>query len=347
MIKGRYFLVAGKYGIIRSYGMVEPSGVREVVRVSGVSFLSFEIRGARAPSRTRSSGDFRVQPMREKVRTQYISVRIPKLAVGNPQTVFLLFVALNAMGYDEENNSRGMSAARKKVRGVVAGRNWDGKYPSLKRAVKTYGPWRLLRTILTHREDARRPPTLINFSTELRELSREPSIQKLRKLFKAYQVAEAKKLSPLFRRETARLITFLGQSPRGVKKIVLIANPLDAYWRGYGLTIGRIGYIVVGPGAEKDFGELIRHELLHILAPSLRFPVLTATGKNYRQLAAMGYGNPRIIEREYVVRGLNLLYRAAVLKRDISDAVRREQKHFPRIREAMALVRMKMKKGRR
>jgi len=45
MIKGRYFLVAGKYGIIRSYGMVESIVVREVFRVSGVSFLSLKLEG--------------------------------------------------------------------------------------------------------------------------------------------------------------------------------------------------------------------------------------------------------------------------------------------------------------
>lgn len=295
----------------------------------------------------RSAADGEIERLMGKIKTKHASARIPKLVAGNPQIVFLLFVALNAMGYDEENNSQGMSTARRKVRGVVAGRNWGGKYPSLKRAIKTYGPWRLLRTIFAHHKHVRKIPALSNFSTDLGKLSREPSIQKLWEFVKAHQAEETKKLFPLFERETARLVAFIGRAPRGIGKIVLIANPLDAYWRGYGLTIGKIGYIVVGPGAEKGSGELIRHELLHILAPSLRFPVLTATGKNYRQLAAMGYGNPRIVEREYVVRGLNLLYRAAMLKRDISDAVRREQKHFPRIREAMSLIRAKIEKGRR
>lgn len=39
---------------------------------------------------------------------------IPKLETGNSRDVFVLFAALNAMGYDEENNTKGMTPVRKK-----------------------------------------------------------------------------------------------------------------------------------------------------------------------------------------------------------------------------------------
>jgi len=60
----------------------------------------------------------------------------------------------------------------------------------------------------------------------------------------------------------------------------------------------------------------------------------------------MGYGIPSIVNREYVVRSLSLLYDATVLKRDISKVVKHEEKEFPYIKEALALIRAKKEKGR-
>ncbi len=260
--------------------------------------------------------------------------------------VFALFAALNAMGYDNENNARGMHPARRKIRKALAGYNWNEKYPLLKRVFNAYHPWHLLKAILAKPRKVKRTPMLARFIQDLRNFSSEPLVRKLWKAFRNYQGGEAKKLFPLFERETIRLIAFINRPPRGITKIALTVNPLDAYWSGYGLTVGEIGYIVAGPGARKNQGGLMRHELLHILAPALQFPAPPAIGRNYRRLAAMGYGSQRIINHEYAVRSLGLLYESMILKRDISRDIKREARDFPHIRKALAFVKSKKEKGR-
>ena len=274
------------------------------------------------------------------------NIQIPKLEVRNPRDVFMLFSALNAMGYNDENNTKGMTLVRKKIRNVLLGYDWNEKYPKLKKAFKTYHPWHLLNAILAKPKKIKKTSTLDGFISDLRKFSKEPLVRKLWRDFKIYQTKEAKKLFPLFEKETARLIAFINQLPKRTKKIVFITNPLDAYWSGFALSAGEIGYIIVGPGAEKNHGELIRHELLHLLTSPLRLPRRITADRHHKRLATMGYGNPRIINREYVVRSLNLLYESVVLKRNISKATKYEEKNFPHIREALTFMKTKKEKGR-
>lgn len=278
---------------------------------------------------------------------------IPKLEVKNSRDVFVLFAALNAFGYDEENNAKGMSPMRKKVRKVLLEHNWNSKYLKLKRATKIYGQWRLLNAILAKSKKIKKTPAMDGFFSDFRKFSNEPAVRKLWQVVKNHQIKEAKRLFQLFEKETCRLIAFLNRPWLGIKKIVLISNPLDAYWSGYvfGIRIGfwsglkGISYIVAGPGAKKNHGGLIRHELLHILAPALRLPRRIIAGQHRnKRLVAMGYGVSSIINREYVVRGLNLYYESVILKMDVSKAVKREEGDFPHIRETLKFI--KKEKGR-
>lgn len=246
----------------------------------------------------------------------------------------MLFSFLNMVGYDVENRTAGMSPVRKKVRDVLLGYRWNGKYPHLVRATRTNHPWHLLKVIFAKPKTIRSDSTLSSFISDFRKFSQEPLVRKLWGVLKAHQAKEARKLFPLFARETARLIVFTSWPPREVKKIVLIANPLDAYWSGYELKIGGIGYIVVGPGAETNQGELIRHELLHLLAPRIRIKQWIPS-RDVKRLAAIGYVGRRLINREYVVRGLNFIYESEVLKKDITRDIKREEKDFPHIREVV------------
>lgn len=259
--------------------------------------------------------------------------------------VFILFCALNTFGYDDENNKKGMYSIRKKIRKVLLGHDWSKKYPKLKGAIEKNHPWHLLNAVLAEPKKIKKTSALDGFISDLRKFSKEPLIQKLWKVFKTRQTKEVKKLFSLFEKETIRLISFINRPQRKIKKVVFIANQLDAYWRGYGFRIGKVGYIVVGPGAEKNHGGLIRHELLHLLAPMFRFPRRITANRNRKCLAAMGYGNLNIINREYVIRSLNLLYDTTVLKRDISKAIKREEKDFPHIREALAFVKTKKERS--
>lgn len=273
------------------------------------------------------------------------NIKTPKLEVRNPRDVFMLFSALNAMGYNDENNTKGMTPVRKKIRNVLLECDWNEKYPKLKKAFKTYHPWHLLNAILAKPKKIKKTSTLDGFILDLRKFSKEPLVRKLWKDFKIYQTKETKKLFPLFEKETARLIAFINHAPKRIKKIVFITNPLDAYWRGYEFGIGGIGYIMVGPGAKKDHCELIRHELLHLLAPMFQIPRRITSGRHHKRLAALGYGNLGVINREYVIRSLNLLYESAVLKRNIFKAIKHEEKNFPHIRETLAFMKTKKEKG--
>ncbi len=260
--------------------------------------------------------------------------------------VFILFCALNAFGYDDENNEKGIHPIRKKIRKILLGYDWHGKYPQLGRAIKIYHPWHLLKLILTEPKDIKKTLVLHDFILDLKRFSNELLIRKLWGVFKNHQIKEANKLFSLFEKETIQLIAFINRPPRELKTIVLIPNPLDAYWRGYGFRIGGIGYIIVGPGADKNQGELIRHELLHLLAPAFQIPRRITTDRHHKRLATICYASPNVINREYIIRSLNLLYESAVLKMDISKAIKREQKNFPNIKEVLAFVKGEKEKGR-
>lgn len=287
---------------------------------------------------------------------KYIHIRIPKLKAISSRDVFVLFSALNAMGYDDENNPEGMTPARKKVRRVLLGYNWNEKYPRLKRAIEKNHPWHLLNAILAKSKKIKKASVLGGFISDFRKFSDEPLARELWQIFKIRQAKEAKKLLPLFERKVTKLVAFISRPPPELKKIVLIINPLDSYWNGYTFGVGvgfwrgveGVGYIVIGPYVKKRQIELlIRHELLHLLAPALRLPRRIIAGQHRnKRLVAMGYGVPSVINREYVVRSLNLYYESVVLKMDISKAIKREEKDFPHIRKAIEFMRAKKEMGR-
>ncbi len=249
----------------------------------------------------------------------------------------MLFAALNAMGYNYENNSKGMSSARKKTRTALKRHDWRGRLPTLSRAIERHHPWFLIHALFV------KPSKLSRSSaSDFQKFSKDQLIQKLWKSLKTDITKENKGLFPLFKKETIKIIEFLKISP-SVRKIILIANPLDAYWRGYSFKIKSTGYIVVGPGAKKNNGETMRHELLHLLAPTFRLPRKLTVSRALP--AATGYTGCRIINRECVIRALNILYQKQVLHSNISPALKREEKHFPRIEKCVISLKEKMKRS--
>lgn len=279
-----------------------------------------------------------------------ILVKIPKLEARNSRDVFALFSALNAMGYDDENNPAGMSPMRKKVRKILGQCDWAGRYPRLQREAKMGQPWWALNAMLAKTKNIKKSSRIGRLFSDLAKFSKEPAVRRIWPIYEAQQNKENRKLTHLLKREVPRLTAFIGQ-PAGVKKVIFIANPLDAYWRGYvfGTAVGfwrgpaETGYVVAGPCAkERQIELLIRHELLHIIAPPFRLP-RKIIGRRSKRLTKMGYTTLRIINREYVIRAINLLYESGVLEKDILRAVRKEQKDFPHIREAIEFVAKKIK----
>ncbi len=252
-----------------------------------------------------------------------------KVDYANSEDVFILFTALNALGYNDENNKSGMFWIRKKIRKELFKKDWAKEYPKLKRFFKNYHQWHLLNKLLLGNKKS-----IPNFNA----FSNEPIIKELWKDYKNHQLNETKKLYPLFKQETGGLIKFIGNSKISVKKMVILFNPLDAYWRGYSFKIKNYGYIVVGPGADKNQNQLIRHELLHILAPKLTIPSRFITVQDIKRLFPSGYNNKSVISHEYIIRALNLLYDKEVLKRNISKGIKKEEKNFPHIRKVIKFL---------
>jgi len=263
------------------------------------------------------------------MKTKSFSDKNLRIDYENSKDIFILFAALNALGYNDENNKSGMFWIRKKVRKEILKKGWDKKYPKLKKLLRNYHQWHLLNKLLSGNKKS--IPNFNDFSNEL-------LVKKLWKDCNNYQLKETKKLYPLFKQETQKLIKFIGSARISVKKIVLLFNPLDAYWRGYSFKIKNTGYVVVGPGAERNTGGLIRHELLHILAPKLTIPSRLITVQDIKRLSTNGYNNKNVISREYIIRGLNLLYEQEILNKNISKAIKNERKKFPQIKKIIKFL---------
>lgn len=244
------------------------------------------------------------------------------------------------MGYDDENNPDGMSPLRKLVRKTLARYDWNRAYPALSQAVTRHHPWYLARMLLL----TKLPNSTRGFISDLRNFSNKPMVQALWKSSKTSRAREAQRIVPFLQREVVKLTHFL-KKPVAIERVLLTPNLLDAYWRGYGIKIKSVGYIIVGPGAEKNDGELIRHELLHVMAPIMRMPERIISPRIHKRLARLGYTTKSAISHEYIVRGLDLLYQNECFGKNITLMIKKEEGMFPRIKEAITLVKAKLMRG--
>lgn len=267
-------------------------------------------------------------------------LNVPKIEARDSREIFALFIALNALGYDDENNPSGMAAVRKRARTVIkSGHDWRTRYPIIARAMKRHHAWYLLQAVL----NASPSISSRGFVSSVKKFSSEPLVKIMWETTKGSRMNEMDNLFPLFKRVLVQLIKFLKKWPRNIKKVVLIVNPLDAYWRGYALKIKSSGYIIAGPGATKNDGELLRHELLHLIAPLFRIPKKLAVST--RSLERMGYKNNRIVKHETVVRALNLIYQKQALRKSIKSAIKREKRYFPQIEKIINYLLEKMERS--
>lgn len=261
-----------------------------------------------------------------------MGIRIVKPSNKIVKAIFVLFVALNALGYDEENNPHGMSKERRAVRRALLRREWRPRYSTLARRMRKEHPWYFIHKILLERG-------LIN--ADLRKFAKEREVARLWLALRAPLAKQEKMFAPVFKREVAELIKFLKREPHDIKWVTFTFNPLDAYWRGYSLIVRNVGYVVVGPGTKHEIAHLVRHELLHFLAPRIAIPRRFTSPKTHHKKGNEGYGSRTVIAREYVVRGLNLLYEREFLKKNITPELRREARRFPHMGEVLAILKQK------
>lgn len=260
------------------------------------------------------------------------------ISTENNFAVFVLFTALNALGYDDENNPRGMTPIRKIIRRTLLKKHLRQDFPVLEKYFKEYHQYTLLEIVL--RRSARNQHQAL-FANELKKFGKKSIVKKLWTLYKSKQNQISKKTFVIFKTETQNLIKFIGQKPKSIDNIILMTTSLDAYWRGYAIKINRNAYIVVGPGAEDNNKSLIKHELLHILTPKWHLPKSIMKNDGRKRLSALGYGTAEAIQNEYIVRGLSLLYESEIFKKDISKQIKRERLNFPKIEESIKYLKKK------
>lgn len=266
-------------------------------------------------------------------------IRKIKIGYKNAEDIFVLFALLNAIGYDDENNDKGMHPMRKRVRKQLSAIDWKEKYPQCKNLLEEYHPGWLLLNILKKKETAKPTKT----QKILEQVKKDPLMRKLWNEYKSDQKGEYKETFSVFKEEISSIVNFIGLMPKNIHTLALAINPLDAYWRGYGLVVKETGYIVIGSGNKQQKRNVIRHELMHILAPTIKIPSELLMHPKNKSLSAIGYGTKSILNRECVVRALQIVYEVEVLKKDLEQALS-EEAEFSTIREVVEFVRMKIKR---
>lgn len=200
------------------------------------------------------------------------------------ERLFTLFAALNAAGYDEENNERGMSEARQQMRAALAGEG-RGEVTSPLRAylalcrtihVSQCATWILQRgpaPDFARAVDgwALNAPAFpfLGFDRALAAFYREAGIASLWQAQRPAYEAEIARYRDLATPAVAAVFAYLKISEPPTAGVVVLPNLLDAYWRGYGPRVGDLSYVVMGPAVEPNVG-LIQHEAMHpILNPMI------------------------------------------------------------------------------
>lgn len=238
-----------------------------------------------------------------------------KVDYVNNKEIFILFLALNALSYDEENN-RKMFWLRGDVRKQLSDVNFENKYPKLAKILKKQHQWYFINALLKRSflRNYKGNKEEKVFFILLEKFSKERIIRNVWMKYGICHGKEGAKFFTLFKKNIKGVIEFLNQERYKTKRIILMPALLDAYWRGYSFKVGDMGCVVFGPGAEEKQGLLVRHELLHILVPQLRLLKKIEIGKGNERLKKMGYAGRKVIKEEYLVRAINYIYQRNVLK---------------------------------
>jgi hypothetical protein len=197
------------------------------------------------------------------------------------ERLFTLFAALNAGGYDEENNERGMSPARVQVRAALAGK----PLPSLGRLRPYLQMCRFIHvsqcaTWILQRGPAPRFARAVDgwavttpafpflgFDRALAAFYDEAGIAGLWQAQRPAYDAEITRYRDLVTPAVDDVFAYLKITRPPTEGVIVLPNLLDAYWRGYGPRVGDLSYVVMGPAIEPNIG-LIQHEAMHpILNP--------------------------------------------------------------------------------
>lgn len=241
------------------------------------------------------------------------------------EEIFYLFSFLNLIGYDHENNRKGMHPLRKSVRQQLKEKIKINRYSLLKKYISKKHQGQFVGWLLRKKYT----PKEIEKAFSKRELS---FFKEFDKAFKEFIEKEKENLpwdyaKNLYLQEKSirykkivkelnDLAGFLNISLRllNLDRIIIIPNFMDAYDRGYGPREARTAFIVYGPLKDEKF-RLIRHEFLHsVIDPlALKNNVFLEKTKNFlkhsqpsKDLKKVGYTNWKIIFSELLIRAIDI-----------------------------------------
>jgi len=256
-----------------------------------------------------------------------------KLVIG-------IFTLLNGLGYNDENRTRGMSPERIWVRKLISKNDWAKKYPALGEARKCDPYWLLFGIARLKEKNAFHKKFLENF----KEFLKEPLVKKTQETLGRKSAKELDKILPDLQNEYSKIQKLLHINPK-IKTIYITLNPLDAYWRGYCPIVNKTMFITIGPGEKNKIIEVFRHELLHLFAPYFNVSAkIDFSHKKNMALEKLGYKGKKILNNEYAVRGLSLIYEKRVQKKNIDKKILSEERIFPDIKGVINLLEKRISK---
>lgn len=200
------------------------------------------------------------------------------VTVRADERLFTIMAALNATGYDDENNPAGMHPVRVAVRKELAARSIpsrDRLRVQLLAHPSKYVQWVLCRSEFPGLERAVEgwwiegvPPLLFwGLDGALREFYVQGDIAALWQQHRSAYAAEAARYEAQAGPAVRQVLDYMRVQNPPTDHVVVLPNLLDAYWRGYGPRVGNISYVVVGPADRPNLGE-VQHEAMHpILNP--------------------------------------------------------------------------------
>jgi hypothetical protein len=266
------------------------------------------------------------------VRLEPVSAPAPAMTgdyvqLGADERLFTLFAALNATGYDEENNEQGFSSVRQAVRAELAAQ----QVPSLGRLRPYMAMCRAIHVSqcaawILHRGPA---PTFaravdgwpvsapaflfFGFAPALADFYQEAEIAARWRAQQPAYAAEIDRYRDLVTPAITALFAYLRLDQPPTEGVVVLPNLLDAYWRGYGPQVGTLSYVVAGPSITPNVG-LIQHEAMHPILNPLIDAHLDAVAQPHadRLFAALkpqagaGYATWPAILHESVIRAVEV-----------------------------------------
>jgi hypothetical protein len=194
------------------------------------------------------------------------------------ERLFTLMAALNAAGYDDENNEAGMHPVRLAVRAELARktlRSLDRLRLHLRICRLIHESqcihWLLQRggpPDFARQADGwwvKAPALLfLGMDDALADFYVEAGIGALWQRYQPDYDAEIARYQALLEPSLQATLAYLRLSPPAASRVVMLPNLLDAYWRGYGPAVGETSYIVSGPAEQPNVG-LVQHEFMHPL----------------------------------------------------------------------------------